>query len=174
MSRILLALPLIVGFIQETDVPDWKPFVPKGGGFSVLLPLTPTEHKQRLKTSAGPITVTLFIADEKKIECTFVVGYSQYPEGSIGPRTAEKRLDNARDGAVASAKGKLKSEKVITLDGHPGRELEIESAKGMVRTRLVAVKNRLYQTMVVGSASLVRGKEAEHFLKSFKLSKDKD
>ena len=45
------------------------------------------------------------------------------------------------------------------------------NGKTAIRTRIYAVKNRLYQTMVVGPAPFTAGKEGDCFLSSFKLAK---
>src|SRR5712691_1481267 len=103
----LLTLPLVLGAVQDPG--EWKPFVSKKGGFTVLLPGKPTGQSQSLKTAAGTIEVTLYVMEWKK-EGTLVAGYTEYPEKALQTGTSEKRLDNARDGAVQSAKGKLHSE----------------------------------------------------------------
>jgi hypothetical protein len=163
-----LTLPLVLGGAQ--DPAEWKPFVSKKGGFSVTLPAEPTEQVQTVKTPAGPVDVVLYLIDGKKDTVSYVVGYSQFPEKALQTGTSEKRLDNARDGAVQSAKGKLKEEKKVLLGSYPGRELLIESETGgFVRTRIYAVRNRLYQTMVIGNKESIESRAAGAFLDSFKL-----
>lgn len=173
MGRLFLSLSLlpVLGAVQDGE---WKIFSPKDGGFTVLMPGMPMEDKQDVKTVGGDISVILHILEVKN-EGSLVVSYSEYPDAAFKGGDDDKRLDSARDGAVVSAKGKLKSEKKITLDGRPGRDLHIEtSAKGVegaVRTRIYAVNKRLFQTMVVGTRDFVGGKDAERFLDSFKLAK---
>src|SRR5207244_3119777 len=110
--------------------------------------------------------------DVKKGEGSYVLVFADFSEAMLKGGSDEKRLDNARDGAVTSAKGKLKAEKRITLDKHPGRELHIEvEGKTAVRTRFYAVKNRLYQVLAVGTRELVFSKDTDRFLDSFKLTR---
>jgi len=164
-----VTLPLLLGAAAGTE---WKLFTPKDGGYSVSLPGEPTEAKQDVKTATGNIEVTFYALEAK--DGAYVVSHSAFPESALKGGTDDKRLDNARDGAVASAKGRMKSEKKLTLDGFPGREVVIETdAKGMkaVRTRIYAVNKRLFQTLVVGPKSFVQGKDATMFLDSFKLVK---
>jgi len=164
-----LTLPLLLGAGQDETPKDWLPFAPDGGGFSILLPVEPTEGKRTVKTPQGEVEVTYFLV-EVKDQGSYVVVYSEYPQEALKGGADEKRLDNARDGAVQSAKGKLKAEKRIRLQNFPGRELVIESsAGGGVRTRLYAVKNRLYQTMAAGSRGFLQAKETVRFLDSFQL-----
>ena len=167
ISRLLLSasLPLVLG----ANVDDWKLFTPKEGGFSILFPGTPAENKQETKTSAGTIAVTYFVLERGGI--TYVASYSVFPKESMKARSEEKRLDNARDGAVASAKGKLEDQRNIKLGKYPGRELLIQGEKNFVRSRIFAVENRLYQTMVVSKKENAHAADAAKFLESFKIVK---
>jgi hypothetical protein len=153
---------------------EWKTFTPKAGGFTASFPGTPSEHKQSVKTPSGTfIDVTLYVYEPKKGEGQYVVSFSEYPDSALKAGTDEKRLENARDGAVQNVKGTLKGGiKHIKLDGFPGLDLTIETKeKILVRTRIYAVKNRLYQTLVIGPPKMVAAKETEQFLNSFKLVK---
>jgi hypothetical protein len=150
---------------------EWKEFAPKDGSFTVLFPGTPTEHKKTIMPPGGAVEVLLFevaVSDGGK----FVVGYSEFPAASIKPGTEDKRLDNARDGAVASIKGTLVRQKNLLLGKYPGRELLIKmDGKTMVVMRLYAVKNRLYQLGAIGSEGVVTSRDAEKFLTSFQLAR---
>ena len=164
-----LTLPLVLGAGQDEAPKGWKRFAPDAGGFAIRLPAEPTEGKRTVKTPQGEVEVTYFLV-EVKGQGSYVVVYTEYPEEALKGGADEKRLDNARDGAVQSAKGKLKGEKRLRLENYPGRELVVESsAAGGVRTRLYAVNNRLYQTMAAGSRGFLQAKETEQFLNSFQL-----
>ena len=173
MYRICLGLtlPLLLTAAGE-PAKDWKPYHSKEGGFEVSFPGKPLESRQLVKTGLGTLQVTMLLLEHKK-EAAFVVSFTDFSEEAFKGGDDEKRLNFARDGAVASAKGKLKSEKKITLAKFPGRELVIESdTRGTVRTRIYAVEKRLYQTMAVGSKAFVQSKDAERFLNSFQLDKE--
>jgi hypothetical protein len=170
-SFCLLLLLTIVAASSAAQL-AWQDFAPKDGSFTVLLPGKPTEHKKSIKQDSGMVEVLLFEVAVPPGDSKFVVGYSEFPEASIKPGTEDKRLDNAQGGAVASVKGKLVRQKILLLDTYPGRELLIKiDGKSMVMMRLYAVKNRLYQLVVVGSEELVTGRDAEKFLMSFKLAR---
>jgi hypothetical protein len=150
---------------------EWKEFTPKDGSFSVLLPGTPTEHKKTVMSPNGMVEVLLFEVSGPG-DSKFVIGYSEFPEGSIKPGTEDKRLDNARDGAITNAKGTLVRQKNLLLDKYPGREAVFKvEGKGLVLLRLYAVKNRLFQLVVMGNEELLASQDAEKFLKSFKLGR---
>src|SRR5438128_700379 len=134
MGLLLLLAPLPAAARPAPG--EWKAFTSKAGGYEVQLPGTPQEKSHPVKTSAGSIYVALAILDLKKGEGNYLVGYSELPDGVVKADTEEKHLDNARDGAVSSSRGKLKGEKHIKLDGHTGREVDIEiDAKTVVRAR---------------------------------------
>src|SRR5262245_1267850 len=129
MGMLLLLAPLPGASVT---VGEWKTFTSKEGNYEVQLPGEPRENRNSVKTSVGTGIVVLAVLEVKQGEGNYVVGFSELPEAVIKSDTEEKRLDNARDGAVSSVKGKLKSEKQIKLDTHNGRELEIEVSPGMV------------------------------------------
>jgi hypothetical protein len=169
LQTCILLLAIALDGPQPSQL-EWKAFSPEDGAFAVQMPGTPTEFKKTIQTPNGPVEVLVFELAVPASEGKIAVGYSEFPEASVKPGTEDKRLDNARDGAVASSKGKLKREKSLLLDTHPGRELTIEiEGKGMVVMRLYAVNNRLYQVVAVGPADLVTSQDAQKFLTSFHL-----
>jgi hypothetical protein len=173
LSRLCLSLtlPLVLGGAPG-DLPDgWKLLTSKEGGFEVALPGTPIKSEQRVKTATGQLDVTVFALEAGR-DTTYVVSYSDLPADEVKPGRETKRLNFARDGAVANARGKLRSEKKITLDGHPGRELVIETRTDVViRMRVYAVKQRLYQVVAMGPGAFHQSKDAALFLDSFRLLK---
>jgi len=162
-----VSLPLILA--GQGAGTDWVRLAPKGHGFSVFLPGKATEHQAKLQTKAGAVDVAYFVLEYK--ELTYVVSVSIFPKGALKADTQNKRLDNARDGALESAGGELVSEKAIKLGTVPARELLIDGKKAFVRTRIYAAENQLFQTMAVGSKDKVHGPDAKRFFDSFKIAK---
>ncbi|MCI0459781.1 MAG: hypothetical protein L0Z62_22755 [Gemmataceae bacterium] len=155
---------------QDSPPREWKPFAPPSGRFTVLMPGSPIEQKEKAKTSTGEVEVTLFVL-ELKGEGTFAVGYSELPPAAARSGLEQRRLDNARDGVIATSKGRLLSERPLPLKKFPGRELQIQAQdETRIRTRLYAVRNRLYQLMAVGPAAWTESREAIRFLESFRLT----
>lgn len=163
-----LGLTLILISAQPDALAGWKTVSPKGAGFQIAMPGEPETSKRKIGTKAGYFDVFMWVAQGKN-DTAFVASYCDFPDAELKKNPIEKRLDQARDGAVKSARGKLKSEKAIRLANHPGRDLVIEKdGKVIVRTRIYAVGGRLFQVMTLGP---VAPKEAEGFLNSFRLKK---
>jgi hypothetical protein len=167
-----LTLPLLLGAAQDDLPANWKTVAPKDGGFSVAMPGAPNKAAKKIATSKGHLEVTLWSVEGRN-DTVFVVSFCDFAEAELKKGDIEKRLDQARDGAVSSSRGKLQSEKMVDLtEGkarHPGRDLVIENAGSVIaRMRIYLVNRRLYQVMVLGAAPT---KEAAIFLDSFRLSK---
>ncbi|MEW6207271.1 MAG: hypothetical protein AB1631_02825 [Acidobacteriota bacterium] len=91
-------------------------------------------------------------------------------------------LDSGREQAIASEKGRLLSEKNISLNGYTGREMVVELSEGILKTRMYVTRQRLYQIIVVmpkpraSTGEKIRFEEsiADKFLDSFKLTMNAD
>jgi hypothetical protein len=167
-----LTLPFVFGAARQEELPPgWQVFTSKQGGFTIKLPGAPMESKRRVASAAGVLDVYLFVVDGKD-DASYVVSYSDLPGEQIKAGNEQKRLDFACEGAVNNARGKLRSEKKIELDGHPGRELIIDTDKEIViRMRIYAVKQRLYQVMAIGPGLFTQSQDATRFLDSLRLVK---
>lgn len=162
-------LSLVVAALLAGNA-DPQVFAPKGAGFRITVPAQPEKTEQTIKTPQGSIEIRFFTVSAK--EGTYVVGVTEHPEAAVPPGQDQGRLDQARDGAVATAKGRLRWEKKRTIEGRPAREFFVATETGhAVKIRLIADRNRLYQVMVVGSTRFLDSPEAIAFLDSFRLAK---
>jgi TonB family protein len=150
----------------------WKEFSSLEGRFTVLMPGSPAKESRSVQTHAGRIGLEVF--ELKTGVASYLITYSDFPRMPEDPQTA---LKHARDGAVENAKGKLLHEKKISLDGHPGLELIIETPSTIIKSAFYAVKQRLYQVVILLPPDRGLPKEiikfqdsvATKFLGSFKL-----
>lgn len=158
-------LVALIGCQQTT----WEKFSSSEGAFSALMPGTPTQQVRTAKTSSGLVDAYMFLVERRDV--AYVVAYSDYPNPMIQAGTPKLILDGARDGAVANVQGKLVRESVISLDGHQGRELQIESPGGKVTVtaRLFLVDRRLYQVMVLMHNDKASSEDVNKFLDSFRI-----
>ncbi|MCS7045754.1 MAG: hypothetical protein NZO58_05315, partial [Gemmataceae bacterium] len=105
MNRLLFMVTLTAAVGQNGPPASWRVWAYPNLGFTVKLPGTPKEKKQQWELPEGKVEATTRSYDGLK-DGVLVVGVTQFPAGA-GDGGEEKRLKNARDGALASAKGKL-------------------------------------------------------------------
>jgi len=166
---LLMAAALLVGCGGGEDA--WKEFRSEAGGFSILMPGTPTEETQTQATELGDIDIHMFSYEAKYV--AYMVGYNLLPQAIVALSAPDALLDGACEGQSSSVGGVELSRKEIALDGYPGREMEIQAEdEGQVRTlhtRIYLVKDKLYQILVVGDEDQRGAEDTLKFLDSFKL-----
>ena len=169
--KLVAAVALLVSacsFLNAQE-PTWKEFRSNEGGFSVLMPGTPTPNKVSVNTTSGVEEANMFsLSDESLSE--YIVAYSKYPKTDSKVVTTGKLFDNVRDGILLVEQGKLLSEAAITLDGYNGREIAVERPDGVITmARFFVVANRFYQLSVKAKTNERELEAMRRFLDSFKL-----
>ncbi len=150
----LFALSLLAGCAQT---PTATSFAPPGGGFSVQMPGTVEER-------AGDNGTHMFLSGEDND--AYIVAYTDLQKSSEA--NADELLDNARNGLLADGKRKLISEKKITVEGHPGRDLRTITQSGFnTRFKIVVKGKRLYQIGVVIPKDKTPQPDTTSFFNSF-------
>ncbi|MBF2027266.1 MAG: hypothetical protein IGS48_10925 [Oscillatoriales cyanobacterium C42_A2020_001] len=155
----------------QSTVSQWQAFTPAKGGFTVTMPGQPTERTQTLNTPAGDMNTYFYSSSVNGGKVSYTVSYVDLPEGAAGMPPA-LLLEAIASGLTGDERVKVLSEKVISLDSHPGREFKLESpTKSIVRHRAYLVKQRVYQVVaeVPVAEESAFGKDIERFLESFKL-----
>jgi hypothetical protein len=153
---------------QETAPLAWRDFV--APGFKADMPGKPKYTQQVQQVGADRLQVQTYEVSLRSPARSFGITYSDYPAHVIRATPAEARLNGARDGAVKAVRGRLRSEKRLTLNGFPGRELEIEvGGKGAAVTRLYAVDSRMFILTVGGPDVKPDDPDVKRFLDSFQL-----
>ena len=171
MKRITFILITLTTFFLAScstlDKVNLRSFSPENNNFSVLMPGNPRFQTQTVNTAVGLIEIKMYISEVDGI--AYLIDSNEYPEKVI--ETSPKLiLDGARNGAVKNVYGKLISETIISLDGYPGRELNIAIADGGARARIYLVKNALYQLIVVGPGEKLYLGHVHRMFESFKLT----
>ena len=126
----------------EYDDKAWKEFSSAEGGFSILMPGTPQAKTQEVASPPGKVSFRTF--ELRTNTGVYDVSYSDLPIYSEDPAHISEGLDANRDALLKSTGLKLLSEKAITFDGVPGREWLLVGNEGVVRRRIIIVKDRLY------------------------------
>jgi hypothetical protein len=170
MKRIAIIVLVVVGLAvmltgcgkKEETKDTWVEFTSKEGRFSVLMPKQPTVRKQ---TAPGSVEVHMFL-----VEYTAVAYGVLYNDLAGKVTDPEKALDDGRAGAVRSSGGVLLTEKKISLDGYPGREIRIKTRDNIIYTaRIYVVGQRFYQIIVTTPEGMDISKPMKKFMDSFKL-----
>ncbi|HUS10939.1 MAG TPA: hypothetical protein VMZ30_10770 [Pyrinomonadaceae bacterium] len=179
---ILLCLASIHGQHSQAAIADnpesgtWINVAPANAGFTILMPAQPREGANPLKDGLDQHFITL----ETKL-AAYVVSYIDFPEAVTDPAAIKDMLDRGRDGAVATMKAELTSEREIKIKQFVGREWLMKLPKGLIATaRTYWVRHRLYQTVFVTTPAAddssevmkLRQEVANRFLNSFSLSGD--
>ena len=152
---------------------DTAPFVSKEGRFAIEFPAKPETSAATVKTVGGDVEVHRFAVTGKKNEISYLVQYNDIPADLLRDDGPDKILDLCRDSGVAGIHGKIASPEVkSSLEGNPGRALEVAGSDFKVEYRIYLVKNRLYQLIVFWDGSKELADRAEPFLSSFKLLKE--
>jgi hypothetical protein len=169
MNRHLLALVLVAVLLPGCREAEWSEFTTREGGFSVLLPGVPASETRTLNIPSGPVDLHMFGVEQDGF--AYMASYNDYPDELVNQRPAATMLDGARDGAVANVQGELLGESLLTIDGHPGREIKVAASGGqlMMVARIYLVGNRLYQAAVVTDKENALSGNVVKFLDSFRL-----
>ena len=159
-----MMLTALVTWILSAD--PTAPFESAAGGFSALFPGVVREQVKTQSARTGTIDTHVFNAETE--EMGFLVSYADHaPEvvKAVGPRA---QLVAARE-AVVGTKGRLLTERELTLQGKPGIEFRFAKDGVVATERAFWVGRRLYQVMALGSPGETHDRAATIFLDSFKL-----
>jgi|SRR5687767_6643254 len=133
--KLVMAVTLLLSacsFLNAQE-PTWKEFRSNEGGFSVLMPGAPTPNKVTVNTTSGVKEADTFTLNEGELN-EYMIAYSKYPKTDSKKVSTDKLFDDIRNGIVLAQQGKLRSEAAITLEGHRGREIAIETPDGVITT----------------------------------------
>jgi hypothetical protein len=157
---------------------DWKLF--KTNEFHALYPHTPDYDSEIVKSDVGDLKLKMYMYDASKdsLDDNYVYGVisTEYPDSLINSAFKDKLANlfrNSIDGAVTNVKGKLLSEKEITLDGYPGREIRINYPEGsaLIKMRLYLVRNKMFILQTISDMKKEENPSVVKFLDSFGLVK---
>ncbi len=146
------------------DTLEWKEVTSPDGGFKVLMPPGAAKLSAEEEPPIGKITLTTYTVKQKG-DGYFVAWADLPPKPPFDPADFVKGVAKRYDSA------EVKSSKEVTFRDNPGREFELETAKGRkVLGRLFIVKDRLYELIVIGDAAKPPAPEpAQRFFASFQL-----
>jgi hypothetical protein len=141
-------------------------------GFTLSMPGTPDKNDSNVESAAGPLPLRMYTLS-KGYE-GFITGYTEYPETVFTASEPEQLLDAAQQGAISNVKGEVTSQRSITLNGHPGREIVGTSPSQNVgfTARVILAKPRMYMLVYTQyDKNKLISEDGKKFLDSFELTK---
>lgn len=136
------------------------------------MPGTPTKNDDTIPSAAGPLPLRMYTLS-KGFE-GFISGYTEYPDIVFTSAEPETLLDGAQQGAISNVKGEVTSQRSITLNGNPGREIVGTSPAQNVgfTARVYLAKPRMYMLVYTQyDKSKPISADGKRFLDSFQITK---
>jgi hypothetical protein len=159
-------ISLLISVIGQTpQTPTDTKFTSDSGGFSVKVPGKPTTKSEDISSANGPTTLHTFLVETNEGKNFYLVGYSDYNT----KLDTTKSLDGVIDAQISSMKGKITSDKTITLKGYPGRAVTIETDDVIFYSTVYVAGSRLYQVMFGMPKGDPMPPEAKEFFTSFEI-----
>ncbi|HEY0377098.1 MAG TPA: hypothetical protein VGC87_09080 [Pyrinomonadaceae bacterium] len=152
----------------------WQEYNSDDQTYAVELPTRPAQFVQSQPSAVGDLQVHIMLSDLNN-GGAFVVMHSDYPE-EFSKVPAEDLLNASAQGVTAESEATILGRKNISLDGHPGLELELSVKKlkgaGRTVTRVYWVAPRRIYVMIASiPPSSDMNAQLGRFLDSLKLRK---
>jgi hypothetical protein len=170
-----LAFIFVLANLSRHDIPEsaWQPFVLPNGGGQLLLPGEPTSEAV---TGRGPgvIAAQRFEVIRAEEDVLFLLLRTDRAADVTQSLTFAEFYAPERDYLLDKAPGRVVQESDLTLNGHPGKELQVElQAKGMMIARTYLVRgqprDRGYVLVAIGRRLQPGKGDAARFFDSFKI-----
>jgi hypothetical protein len=143
-----------------------------GDGFTISMPGNPDHNESTAPSAAGPLPIHLYTVSEGYEG--FIAGYTEFPEYLVNNSDAEKMLDSMQEGAISNIQGEVTSQRSMTLDGYPGKEVIGNSPSKNIgfTLRIYLVKPKLYMVLYTqyGKDKPI-SESGTKFIESFQLTK---
>jgi hypothetical protein len=171
MPRKLSWLFILVAIVPrpvQSSAQTWAEYRPEGIGYSLEMPGEWTLTVDENKTAVGPVKSYTALVDQGTR--AYMSMYSFYPPEKVVGKPVTPLLDGARDGAVTSSSGKLRSEQRIVVSNLPAREIIIDTPQKIVLVlRYTLMQNTLIQAIVAGQQGVELEPNTKRFLGSLKI-----
>jgi hypothetical protein len=117
---------------------DWQQIKPPGEKFQVLMPGSPRKETKQV----GNTSLEQYIVERNRGRFAFVLIFGHLTDGEVRATPWQTRFQMALKGILgADAGSRLKAEKALTFDGHPGFEFLVEvPGKGNIVTHIYGIR----------------------------------
>ena len=152
---------------------EWRPVDESSLGFKVEMPGDPNRVVVQASNETGsnePISMLMVKPDANR---TYAVAWADKPPvARMNDLVPDKTLDQARDGALTRTNTTLISEIRSNPQGFPGRDVVAHNVGGgILDTRLIYARPRLYMLIATAPSSAVRNEEdVIRFFNSFAIA----
>jgi len=152
----------------------WHEYNSKDESYSVTMPTKPAHVVQKYPSMFGETKVNMMMADMQD-RGAFLVGHSDYTD-DFAEMSGEELLDLASQNVANEPGTKVLSQKSISLDGHPGLELELKMDQIKGKSRTIArfywvAPKRIYMMFASVPTSPEMEAQLSRFLDSLKIRK---
>jgi hypothetical protein len=154
----------------------WQEYKSEDESFTVQMPTKPVEDVVGQETALGTLDAHTMAGNMGR-DGIYVVAYTDFPSDS-SKVPASRILDGAAQGTVKNSGATMVSKKDISLDGHPGLEIEMTvppsqvPGGGLAVCRIYWAAPRMYVIFVGGAEGSEIYRDRAKFLDSFKLRKN--
>jgi hypothetical protein len=158
--------------LVQVAQPKWEQFSSPEGGFTVLMPVKPSQKKQTTG-SAVSLDANLFTASLEEGKVIYSVSYTNFPS-ELAQLPPDVLLDSLSSSFTKNKKLKVLNQQDISLGSYPGREFKFETpGERIVSYRAYLVEQRLYQIIaeIPKDRESTLSSDRERFLSSFQLLK---
>ena len=159
----VMSLALLAGGFTQAE---WPKFKSTEENFTISMP---GEPRQERNSGRGPFGNGHHIYSIESNGVSYTVSNSVFENPPTQPKDIKRVLDFARDVVLTVTSGKLLSDKDISVEGYPGREVRIEKDKKVWTLHAYVVKGRMYQLMTTEPKAKEQSPDTAKFFDSFKL-----
>ena len=152
---------------------DWYNYTAKDSSYSAKFPGQPEEENQSTNSPLGELKYIQASYLDNANSRIYLMMSIKYPV-SPSQYDVEKGLDGVRDGQARGSKYTVTSEKKISFNGFPGREIILQGKQGELIKSHIFIDPQgptLYQMMVGADDGNLAFPEAQAFLNSLAIPK---
>lgn len=141
-------------------------------GFSLSMPGKPSKSDDTVASAAGPLALRMYTLSEGYEG--FITGYTEYPDMVFTASEPEELMDGAQRGAITNVQGEVTSQRRITVNGHPGREIIGTSPSKNIgfTARVILARPRMYMLVYTQyDKTKPMSADGKRFIDSFQITK---
>jgi hypothetical protein len=157
---------------------NWYQYTAKDGSYSVKFPGQPQEENKSVDSDAGELKyLQLLYADTTNNRAFLAMSIKYAVDSSqvqFNDQDVQGILDAARDGQAEGDESTVTSEKQISFNGLPGREITFRGKDGNAAISRIFFNPKgatLYQIIVMAGDGNLAFPESQTFLNSFAVPK---